>query len=91
MAKGETKELKDIKKALAVTDREETAEYMAELLMDDSNSSWKMFEDLASSYINGTPEERRGLNCACSILTGWNIDTIARELIKRHRENKKSA
>lgn len=78
-----------IEEAYKIEDnRDLTAEYMAELLMDDSNSSYEMFEELVSSYLNGNTDYRNGLNAACSILTGYNLQSIAEEIIEKSKEAK---
>ena len=74
-----------IQKAWENVDRDNTAEYMAELLMDDENGTYKMFEELASAYLNNESEEyRNGLNDAVIILTGWSLDTIAKEMLQKY-------
>lgn len=73
-----------IQKAWNELDREDTADYMAELLMDDDNGTYKMFEELASACLNGSEEFRKGLNDAVIILTGWSLDTIAREMLQKY-------
>lgn len=62
---------------------EESAEVMAELLMDDQVSSWKMFEELVSAYQNGTAEKRSGIDAACAILTGNRLASIAEIILSR--------
>ena len=64
--------------------RDDTAEYMAELLMDTDVSTWKMFEELAIDYLNGTEEFRKGMDAATATLTGWYIPTIAEQLIDKY-------
>ena len=71
-----------IKDAYENGDCEVSAEVMAELLMDDTNTTWKMFENLASEYIN-CPEKREGIDCATILLTGWSIATIAEKVSER--------
>ena len=67
-------------------DRETSAEVMGELLMDENWSTWKMFEGLASDWLNGNADVRRGIDLACSALTGWNVDTIAQMILDRCAE-----
>lgn len=73
-----------IGRALYKLEREETADHMAELLMDTENSSYKMFEELALHYLNANPKTQEGIDIACSILTGWNLDTIANQMLKEN-------
>ncbi len=70
-----------IKKAYSTVTREDSAEYMAELLMDDENSTYKMYEELASAYLDGNDEYRKGLNDAVIMITGWSLDTISKRLL----------
>ncbi len=73
-----------LKKTLEVADREDTADYMAELLMDETTTTWKMYEELACAYLNAkTDEYRNGLNDAVILLTGWSLDTISENIQKR--------
>ena len=59
-----------LRKALDLLDREDTAEYMAELLMDETQTTWKMYEKIASAYLNGNEDYRKGLNDSLIYLTG---------------------
>ena len=76
----------NIKYVLDNVSRDDTADYMFELLTDSDNPTYKMFEEMASSYLDGNEEFRKGFNRACSILTGWNIETIGENLKKKHEE-----
>ena len=73
----------NIKYVLENVERDTTAEYMSELLMDDTDSTYKMFEELASVYLSGDEKFREGMDIASSILTGWTVPTIAKNI----REN----
>ena len=64
--------------------RDDTAEYMAELLMDDDNTTYKMFEALAAEFIAASEEKRNGINTACVLLTGWYLETIAQQIMERY-------
>jgi hypothetical protein len=78
-----------VTKALELADRhydefhDLSAEYMTELLTDYDYSTYKMFESLASSYVEGSAEVRNGIDTACSVLTGWNFTTIAERLVNK--------
>lgn len=72
-----------IEEVLDTVDREITAEVMSELLMDDTWSTWKMFEGLASDYLSGSVDVRKGIDLACSALTGWNLPSIAEQILER--------
>ncbi len=77
----QTEEKKDlisrIEKALENTTVEETSEKMAGLLMDDSISTYKMFEDLSSRYLDGSTEFREGMDTALQIITLMSLAEIA--------------
>jgi hypothetical protein len=75
-----------IREVLETVDREITAEVMSELLMDDNWSTWKMFEGLASDYLNGSADVRKGIDLACSALTGWYLSSIADQILERAAE-----
>lgn len=72
-----------LKKGLELADAEEAAGYMAEILMDDTDSTWKIYERLVSSWLNGSKEYRDGLNDAVILLTGWSLDTITNNILER--------
>lgn len=74
-----------IEEVLNTVDREISAEVMSELLLDDHWSTWKMFEDLASDYLNGSDDVRKGIDLACSALTGWDLSSIAEQILARAR------
>ena len=78
--------MEDIKFVLENVDREDTADHMCDLLYDEGNSSWKMFEELAYSYMNGNDDFRKGMDVACSILTGWYLTTIAEQIKEKYEE-----
>ncbi len=81
-------ELERIQKAFEEGDMDVSAEVMAELLMDDGNSSYKMFEELASDYINAEEESyRKGLDNACRILTGYSLAHIADDVLEISAED----
>ena len=77
-----------IKRALTVVTKDNSAEYMAELLMDPNMSTWKMYEDLAQAYMRAEdPIQRKGIDEACTILTGYCMRAISEQLIKRYSLN----
>ena len=81
--------LERIQEALKEDDKEVSADVMADLLMDDSNSTYEMFEELAAAYVNNTDESyRKGLNDACSVLTGCYLERIADDILERIQEKK---
>ncbi len=59
---------------------------MAELLMDDTNTTWKVYERLTGSWLNGSMEYRNGLNDAVILLTGWSLDTITNNIFERMKK-----
>ena len=78
--------MNNIKKVLQTISKDDTAEYMAWLLMDDGNTTWKMFEQMADEYFNGNKDFCEGFNRACAILTGWNIETIAEQILDEYEK-----
>lgn len=67
--------------------RENTSEYMSEILMDTETSTWKMFEELASAYICADNDQfREGLSQACGILTEHSLEGIAKNIIRKYKE-----
>ena len=75
-----------VKKALDELDTEFTSDQMAEYLMDTNWTTYKMFEDLASDYLSGSEEYRKGIDCACAALTGWNFYSIAAQMLSKAKE-----
>ena len=75
-----------VEKAYDTVDADDAAEYIAELLYDDSNSSYMMFEELASYYINGNDDTRVGIDRACAILTGNRLVTISQNLLEKAKK-----
>ncbi len=63
-----------------------SATYMSEILTDENWSTYKMFEGMASDYINGSADVRKGIDLALSALTGWNMTSISEELLNRNKE-----
>ena len=61
-------------------------EVMGELLMDADWSTDDMFYYLAEHYIAGSFDIRKGIDVACSILTGYHMDTIAQKILDREAE-----
>lgn len=76
-----------VKKALEELDMEFTSDQMAEYLMDPEWTTYKMFEDLASDYLNGSEEYRKGIDCACAALTGWNLYSLAEQMLSKAKEH----
>ena len=71
-----------IEKAMAKVSREESAKKMAELLMDDTVSTYKMFEELCSLYIDGSEEAREAIERTVAILTNYRLTSIAEQLLQ---------
>ncbi len=67
-------------------DSEIIAQQMSELLMDDSWTTYKMYEGLASEYLAGNADIRRGIDKAVSALTGWNMASLAKKIIQAAKE-----
>ncbi len=70
----------EIQNIAAKCDMDTSASKLAELLMDDENSTYKMFEELASAYDSGSAEFRKGMDSALSVVTGWNLLSIAKQI-----------
>ena len=70
----------EIQNIAAKCDMETSASKLAELLMDDGNSTYKMFEELASSYHEGNKDYRRGMDDALSVVVGWKLLSIAKQI-----------
>lgn len=79
----ESKTFALLRKALDDCDKEKTAEIMAELLMDDTVSSYEMFEDASYDYLHGNADYRKGMDQAFSILIGHNLSETAKEMLRR--------
>ncbi len=73
--------LSDIQRAARELSKERTAEELARLLMDDSWSTYGVFEEMASDYENGSPDFRRGMDNVLTALTGWTLASIARSML----------
>lgn len=76
----------NIEEVLDTVDREITADVMGDLLMDSDWTTYKMFEGLASDYLRGNADVQRGIDLACSALTGWNLSSIADQILERAAE-----
>ena len=70
----------EIQNIAAKCDMDTSAEKLAELLMGDENSTRKMFEELASAYHDGSADFRKGMDRALSIVTGWDLLSIAKQI-----------
>ncbi len=75
-----------VKKALYCTDTDATAEKMAEILMDDGVSTYKVFEDLASAYLKASHDKKEGMDMALSCLCGCNMKELAEVMIESAKE-----
>ena len=75
----------EIRQALANISRDDTADKMADLLI---NINWKtrkkMFEGLALEYLGADPNVRRGIDIAMRAMTGWTLPSIASQMLKEH-------
>ena len=82
----EKSDLDVIREAYVASDKEESASYLAEVLMDDQISTYGIFEDLASVYINGSEEFRKGLDTAVRYITGRSIRDMSETVIEMAKE-----
>ena len=65
--------------------RDDSAEYMAELLMDDKMSTYKMYEDLATLYMEAEDTGiKKGIDQACTVLTGYCMRSISEQLLHKY-------
>lgn len=90
--------VKLIETGLEKLSKDDTADFMAQLLMDPDHSTWKMYEDIARRYLNPSrlahndravdiDSYRAGLNDALIYLTGWSIDTITHSMLVEYTGN----
>ncbi len=63
-----------------------SAEIMAELLMDDNHSTYKMFERIAAKYVNN-PELRDGIDFTLTELVGYNTAELAKKIMDYNLEH----
>lgn len=75
-----------IDRALDITDVNVSAELMAELLMDDTVSTYKMFETLANNYLLGSSEYQNGVDATLLELIGCDMTDLAALVIQRIEE-----
>ena len=75
-----------IDRALDITDVNVSAELMAELLMDDTVSTYKMFETLANNYLLGSSEYQKGVDATLLELIGCDMTDLAALVIQRIEE-----
>ncbi len=79
--KTENENTRLIEKCMNEVDVDVSSDVMSELLMDVDWTTYKMFEGLASDYLNGNDDVRKGIDLATSALTGWNLSSIAQKII----------
>ena len=71
----------EILNAVDTINRDKAAEYLAELLMDDSNSTYKMLEELVSIYASCTSDEsKNAVQSTVAVLTGQSLSSIVAAL-----------
>ena len=75
------RELDTVRTALADVSCEESAEKLAATLLDDSLSTYKVFEELAGIYLDASVQKREGMDRVFSYLTGYSIPEFAQELL----------
>ena len=78
--------MNNIKRVLEKRNYDATADYMVEILTDENWTTYKMFETLAKEYLNGNEDVRKGIDMACEILTGWNVESMAKNILEREIE-----
>jgi hypothetical protein len=76
--------IEKLEKILNNVSTDDTAEYMAEILMDDSVSTYRMFEALANEYIKANEDERKGMDYAVKTLTSLEMSNIADAILSRY-------
>ena len=77
------KKVEIVRYAYQISDRDISADIMGDLLNDPGWTTWKMFESLASDYLQGNADVQKGIDYACSAITGWEFSTIANMVIER--------
>ncbi len=63
-----------------------SAEIMAELLMDDNHSTYRMFERIVTKYVNN-PELRDGIDFTLTELVGYNTAELAKKIVDYNLEH----
>ncbi len=76
--------IEKLEKILNNVSTDDTAEYMAEILMDDSVGTYRMFEALANEYIKANEDERKGMDYAVMTLTSLEMSNIADAILSRY-------
>lgn len=79
--------VKSLMNALDRDCREDAAEYLAGLLMDDSVSTYGVFEDLSSDFIRGNRDFKLGMDMCFAELTGLHMNEFAKGVLERSLEN----
>lgn len=74
-----------VEEALDVVDTEDTADEMANLLMDPDWSTYKMFERIAQDYLAGNADVQKGIDQTMENVTGWSMKTIAQRLLDKRK------
>lgn len=68
---------------------DESSEYLAGLLMDDSMSTSGVFEDLAGAFLERSEDFKLGMDMCFAYLTGLHMDEFAKSVLERTKENEK--
>lgn len=71
-----------INKTISEVSREKSAEILAEILMSDEISTYKMFEELAEKFLEGNEDCKKGINLACAVITGYDLFELSEKLLK---------
>lgn len=85
----EKSDLDVIREAYTASDKEESAAYLAEVLMDEQIGTYGLFEDLTSAYINGSEEFRKGLDTAAKYMTGRSLREMSETVIELAKDREK--
>ncbi len=75
-----------LKRVTDEIDPDVTADVLTENLMDTENGTYKVFEKIASCYLNGSSEYRNGLDFCFTELTGWSLKTTAEKILESKEE-----
>ncbi len=65
--------------------KNETSEYLAELLLNTNITVYKSFENMASRYLSESDDFRKGMDYALAQLTERNLREIAEDILRRRK------
>ncbi len=84
----EIKKIEELENKFLQTNRDAAAEYMAEVLMDDDISTYKMYEDIASNYLYANDDYRKGVDMVLSVMLNQNFETLTESILAYQKEGR---